>query len=349
MADRIVGGLFALQEATVPEAVEPVWSGREDRSVLFATARMGISWVVSQCRAKRVWLPAYVCATLTQELLRSPAEVHYYPVDDALRAVLGDWLGDVEPGDLVVAVAWFGRLPDRVLLDAAAAQNAVTLVDASQAWFTRGLDDLADWLVFSARKVLGVPDGGVVIRTDRVVEDRPDLPAPGWDWWSRSLAAQVGRSVYDRTQPRGASREWRHWHQLAEDSISLRWECMSPLTVSILTQGIPRTATPVRRDNHEYLAAHLSTFNILGPLKEGEVPLGFLAGFSDELERDEVRRRLFANDIYPMHHWPLVDAIPKTFASSYALAARVLTLICDHRYGKAEMEETVHIVRSVVG
>ena len=80
-------------------------------------------------------------------------------------------------------------------------------------------------------------------------------------------------------------------------------------------------------------------------LPAGVVPLGFPIRLA---ARDRVRQALIEERIYPPTHWPLDGVIPETFAASHALAAHILTLPCDQRYARDDMERMVSAVKKEI-
>jgi hypothetical protein len=100
-----------------------------------------------------------------------------------------------------------------------------------------------------------------------------------------------------------------------------------------------------RRANWEVLAVRLGDVAVFPRLPAEVVPLGFPVRAP---RRDAIRQALFAQEIYPPVHWPL-PGVPERFADSHLLAAEIMTLPCDQRYGPAEMERMATLVRGLVG
>ena len=93
----------------------------------------------------------------------------FYEVNYDLNILNLDWLNDVRSGDVVVLIDYFGFPSDKMVAIGAKEKNAWVLRDASQALLSVHDDGLADIVLFSPRKFLGVPDGGVLIFRDKIL------------------------------------------------------------------------------------------------------------------------------------------------------------------------------------
>ena len=65
-------------------------------------------------------------------------------------------------------------------------------------------------------------------------------------------------------------------------------------------------------------------------------------------DRDRIREALFVEGIYPPVHWDLRGSVPEDFAESHRLAGHILTLLCDQRYGRGDMERMTACVRKAL-
>src|SRR5271157_6095163 len=197
----IVGGMFGLAgELRAHSSALWCLNGHE---LLLANARSGIAIAYDRLRPGQVWMPSYLCGTMLQGIT-DRSRVRFYAVDGRLEVSRG-WLSEVSPNDLAVFIDYFGTLADRALLQEASARGAWVLEDASQALLTRGAGEFADLVVFSPRKFLGVPDGGVLVssRPGILGEFRLSPAPPGWRM--KTLAAVVMRREFDLY---GGERPW---------------------------------------------------------------------------------------------------------------------------------------------
>ena len=331
----IVGGMFGLASELRAHS-SALWclNGHE---LLLANARSGIAIAYDRLRPGQVWMPSYLCGTMLQGIT-DKSRVRFYTVDGRLEVSRG-WLSEVSPNDLVVFIDYFGTLADRALLQEASARGAWVLEDASQALLTRGAGELADLVVFSPRKFLGVPDGGVLVssRPGILGEFRLSPTPPGWRM--KTLAAVVMRREFDLY---GGERPWFTLSHEIERECPVGYYAMSGLAAELLQYGFDYDQISARRvANYGCLRERLERFALFPHWPAGAVPLGFPVRLAN---RDEVRRHLFEHEIYPPIHWPIRDIVSPEFSESHALNAEILTLPCDQRHDAATMERMAAVV-----
>jgi dTDP-4-amino-4,6-dideoxygalactose transaminase len=272
----------------------------------------------------------------------SLARVRYYTPDQIAGYDQGTWLTAVQLGDVVLFIDYFGFPCARDWLARAARHGACVVEDACQALLTATVGENADFVLFSPRKFLGVADGGILSARGR----RP-LPSIDWktapgDWWRASMEAATRRAAFDRG---GSDRGWHEQFQRAEATAPIGPFRMSDRSRAALANQFDyRQIAARRRENYRYLCAKLPDFALFSDLDEGVVPLGFPALFEN---RDRVRRALFAEEVFPPIHWQIDSGVPVEFDASHRLAARILTLPCDQRYGVEVMERMAGIVKGV--
>lgn len=336
---RLMGGMFGLeQRLDLTPQLPPFLQGRV---LLLANARSGLALVAQHLTPARVWLPSYVCASVLDALAGfRPA---FYPVDYGLR--LGDprWLDDLRTGDLVVLVDYFGFPSDRACAERARARGAWVLEDACQALLTEGLGQAADFVLLSPRKFLGVPDGGLVrVQGCGTLPDIERQPLPA-AWWLKALQASILRWEFDR---HGGERHWFELFQETEASAPIGPYAMSELSAALLRQSVDYQAiSSQRRENYRFLLERLGDIALYGELPAQVVPLGFPVRVRG---RDALQRCLFADEIYPAVHWPIQGVVPEEFRDSHRLAAEVITLPCDQRYGPEDMERMARSVKKAL-
>ena len=97
-----------------------------------------------------------------------------------------------------------------------------------------------------------------------------------------------------------------------------------------------------RRDNYAVLQQQLADLAIFPELPDAVVPLGFPIRIAN---RDAVRRALFDEAVYPPVHWPVPASVPDRFGDSRRLAADIMTLPCDQRYGAEDMHRLADCIK----
>jgi dTDP-4-amino-4,6-dideoxygalactose transaminase len=271
---------------------------------------------------------------------RGPPQ-RFYEVDYDLTVSSQDWLEDVCKGDIVVLIDYFGFPADSICAAAAKQRGAWILEDACQALLSTGMDQLSDFVLFSPRKFLGVPDGGILSIRPRGLLGDVKLESSPADWWLKAFLTVVLRREFDI---HGSNRLWFKLYQETETQSPIGAYAMSELSRLLLMHSIDYRETARKRIvNYQELARTLHAVSLFPNLPPGVVPLGFPIRVE---KRDMIREMLFEHEIYPPVHWPIAELVPKSYQDSHRLAANIMTLPCDQRYGTQDMQRMADLVLS---
>lgn len=338
-----IGGFFGLEDPGSGDLLA-MWGARDAPALVNATSALAM--LVSRVRPGAVWLPGYVCAELVGAV-PTPAR-RFFPLDDDLAPDIAALEGRIAPGDMVLAVNMFGRAPGPGWQSFAAAHPGVTFVeDCAQALDT-GVPAWGDWRLYSPRKLVGVPEGGLLVAVSgRARAQSPGLePAPhagadGAEGRARRLAPMLARrsSQSDNSQ-------WPALHHAAEASHSISAAPMSAFARTLLAGLDPAPMIAARKRNFAHLSVDLHEHAVLPEVDPRFAPSGFPVGVAPDV-RDEVLANLHAHRIFAAVHWRDIPA-PEAFASDHIRAKSLITLPCDHRYGAAEMARVAEVFRAAV-
>ena len=339
-AQRVIGGVFALHEA---QPTDPSTGKRpflEPNVMFLANARGAFCYLGRTLRPRRVWLPSYLCSSIAEGFQAAGSEIAVYPLGENLRCESDAWVQQVESGDFVLRVHYFGFANADPLYYEAVKRGACLVDDAAQALLSQGIGTDADFVVYSPRKFVGVPDGGCLVSRSLLPEPSKQFATAPEAWWNESLSAVTLRRDFDRG---GRDRDWFAKFQSAESQAPALPYAMSDLSKRLLTGGIDFDAISARRrSNYQLLLEFLGDVALFPELPEGVVPLGFPVHVR---KRDVIRKKLFEHGIYPPVHWPLQSFVPPTFESSHRLAARIMTLPFDQRYSAYDMKRMVTVLQ----
>jgi hypothetical protein len=334
---RIVGGMFGLEliGANGYSSIKPGTALFEQPQCLLATARSAVNLLARTLRPPTLWLPSYICGVVIVAARAAGARMRFYAVDDSLKISDNKWLAEIQPGDLVIFADYFGFDTWRSYGAEVSACGARIAEDACQAMLNKDFSQYSDYIIVSPRKFVGVPDGGILLAGKSTQVPAADFPAAPAEWLLRSTKASILRSQFDRY---GGDRNWFKMFQWVEANGPIEPCRMSDLSAAILRAVDWKTIKKRRRRNYEFLSSELGELAIFPDLPRGVVPLGFPIRLR---KRDQVRRSLFKERIYPAVHWDIHDFVPAEFASSHRLAREIMTLPCDQRYGRDEMQRMV--------
>jgi hypothetical protein len=336
MNGQLIGGMFGLTDLSNFYKRSPLFLKDED--LLLVNARSGIKILVSLLRPGRVWMPSYLCDVMFSAM--KDVEVQFYEVDGYLQ-ISGADLDKVRSGDLIIFIDYFGFSFDPSLAEGVKKHGGWVLEDASQALLSSHVGEYSDFVVFSPRKFLGVPDGGILRNNTSLDFSKIQLNKPPEEWWLKAFSATMLRGEFDRN---GEERRWFQLFQETDRDGPIGFFSMSDLSKTLLEYGFDYlTIIQKRIENYQILNHYLNKFPIFPQLLDGVVPLGFPVRLKN---RDRVRQELFRNNIYPPVHWPIKGIVPDNFVESYQLSDMILTLVCDQRYNSKDMERMAKIVLS---
>ena len=332
---RIVGGVFHLDGTRHPGCSPPV---HLDQALCTANASSALFLLSRELRPKTLWLPSYLCespASATAEARR----IRFFGMTSTLEQADLNWLEDVEQGDLVLVIDYFGRRVDADLIVALKRRGPWVVEDASQALLTEGIGQGVDFLLLSPRKFVGIPDGGILVDPTGRLRALPLQPPPS-EAWLDSLNAMLLRRDFDLGAT--SSRDWfRLWRE-ANAHHPIGAFGMSHLSRELLLHCVDYSGIAAARvRNYRRLAAHLGRIALFPTLETGVVPLGFPIRHQ---ARDALLSGLFETGIYPPVHWPVPASVPAWFTQSRELASEIMTLPCDQRYGPDDMERVAGAV-----
>jgi dTDP-4-amino-4,6-dideoxygalactose transaminase len=322
---QIAGGMFGFEpNLAAVHATEPEFM-REPK-LLFVSARSGIKFLIDTLRPAQVWMPSYLCSSMVDAVDTTISDIRFYEVGYSLEVMSLDWVDSVLPGSLVVFVAYFGFPCNQPAIKQVHSRGALVLEDASQALLSSHLGRHSDFLLFSPRKTVGVPDGGVLRLLRDSILPPVALSQPPQEWWLKALEACISRREFDK---RDGEREWFDLFQQVEAFYPSGLYRMSELSQTLLERGFSyQTIADVRRSHYHYLSAIFKSYALFPELDCDTVPLGFPIRVA---KREEIRRFLFQHAIFPAVHWKLDECVPTQFEESHRLSRNIMTIPCDHR------------------
>lgn len=292
----------------------------------YRSARAGLAAVLASARPKAVWVPHYLCGAVDEALRAADVRVRRYPLTETLGVP-----DEISPDatDLVLCVDYFGISSPGV--DRAIKRFGVdrVLVDASQSLFH--LHRPGCTTVYSPRKFLGVPDGGLVL-TSRRLSARSDADE----------ADSVTRSQHLLYRLAGMVEGGFIKFQEAEESLA---GC-EPIALSRLTEAMLRsidteTVAASRVRNYDRLTDALRPAGFaVQRLAPGAVPLCCPVRCDNAIN---VRRKLATQRIFTPTYWP--DAtIPDDDFVGRRLRDNTVYLPCDQRYGEIDMSRVASVL-----
>lgn len=291
-------------------------------------------------RNKRVWMPDWLCHTMVEAAERAGLEVVFYELNIGFLSTLEalDCSG-FHNGDTVLMINYFGLQDLTPTAKAIKEQypNAIVIEDDVQAYwsFAEKENPYADFRFTSLRKAFAIPDGGLV-KTSRSMPEptRPNTFAP--------LKIKAGAMKLCRGQEGIKDEDYLALFRLGDALISENYDSRMSYESKLLFAGtVFEVAKQQRIKNVKYIFEGLKALG-LKPLFEvpvDSVPL-FIPIYLEN--RDEVRRRMFLNEVFCPIHWPLEGMSVK---KGREMAEHELSLIVDQRYSVDDMIKQIELLK----
>jgi len=323
---KLIGGFFELELPEASGGFLSLWDVQAGPA--FLNARSAFAALVEAAAPAKVWLPAYICTQMAEAV---PAgKLAFYPVGDSLTPDIRVLEASTRPGDVVLAVNFFGRAPAREFLDFIRQHAELVVVEDCAHSIDTGMPAWGHWRLFSPRKLTGVPDGGLL------VPSRPQaitVPGPTSEF-DMAIFEAAFRRFEDEDETRNATGHAVNQARESAGRVSNRQ--MSRLSRTLLGLLDPGPVIHRRKANSAVLQERLSQFAFLKDRDPVYVPFGFPVRV-DTHRRDGILAALSAQGVFAARHWTDLPSPAAMFPGEHRLAAELMTLPCDQRYGPEDM------------
>ena len=315
---REIGGYFGFEELIHNEYYPSL--------IALNTARSALLYVMKARRIKKIYIPFYLCASLSGMLKREGYEYEEYHVGKDFMPQLSkntqlgggqNYLPLLHDGEYLYVVNYYGRIPNSKITELKSHYGNIIL-DNVQAFFqapVEGIDTL-----YCCRKFFGVPDGAYLF-SDVRLECEPDT-----DKSSGRMTHILGRC-----EGKSASDYYGDFRNAEELIGSLPMLKMSWLTHNMLGAVDYERVKRKREENYHALHSVLGKSNIL-PESFPEGPYAYPYYCADGMN---VKKKLAEKKIFVATLWPYSLTCGDSTAEDYS--ANILPLPCDQRYDSNDM------------
>ena len=316
----------------------------ESKLRFFANGRQAIEALILQEKWQRIWVPAYFCYEVIASVASTGIQIMLYddhPLNNDDENLLSSL--QFKDGDVLLRVNYFGlrdfrtnsQLPVPVIED--------HTHDLLSSW---AINSDAKWCVASVRKTLPVAAGGIL--WSPVNACLPKQPSISCGCESMSVLRYEAMKMKMAYLNHGGNKaEFREKYMSSEDVLcNLAISGMDPISSEIACNIDLAEWTSHRKDNWEYANMLLkSRFTVLQPQGILSVnPFSLVIYFDDSLERDRFRSYLINHIIYPAILWRLPNE--SLFADALDFSRRMISIHCDARYNRNDIEKMCSIINS---
>ncbi len=333
----MIGGEFEIDLSTQRDTFKPA-----PNTYYYASGRAALYQILKSLRDKvqKVWLPDWLCHTMVEAAQKAGFEYDFYVLSPDLKATVEalDAQG-FRDGNLVLMVNYFGLqdLTSTSQAIKAAYPNAIVIEDDVQAYycFAEETNPYADYRFTSLRKAFAIPDGGLVYTKHPMpVATEPNTFA---EW-----KIKAGVMKMNRGKDGIKDEDYLALFEKGSELIDSDYDSMMSNDGKRLYAGTDFQQTQqCRKANSAYLLEGLKALGIkpLIDVPTNKTPL-FVPIYLEN--RNEVRRRMFAHEVFCPVHWTIEGMHLKTGKD---MAEHELSLIVDQRYAKEDIDSILSIIK----
>lgn len=312
------------------------WLGRTAIDLVLAD-------ILTYRSVRHVYMPSYCCDSMIAPFLERGIRVSFYPVNFS-----GDLRVEADRDmdcDIFFSMNYFGpALPEQeAVAEVFRAKGAVIVEDITHSLFSEApCHSGVDYAVASLRKWIESPAGGIAVKYGGSFLVGPESTPPEAAVTLR-LEAMREKDAYlkGKTADKAAYLE-KYSRFNASLEQDYRGKTMDPFTLGVLRDYDFSGMIQKRRENAFRLWQGLEDLpgvTLLVPPHEVACPL-FVPILVPDGQRDVLHRAMVEQEIYCPRHWP----VPKNAQSN--LYAQEISLICDQRYGAADMERIIACIQN---
>ena len=298
-----------------------------DNGVLLNSGRNALEYVFQALGdVKHLYVPYYTCDVVMEPVKKFNITYTFYHINQSLEL---DVLPTLNDGEYLIYTNYFG-IKDKYVKRLAAYYGSRLIVDNAQAWFAETIEGVST--IYSPRKYMGVPDGGVAYCPKHL----------GESMFGQDLSYERCAHLLKRIDM-SPSDGYADFKATSKTLVGQPIKKMSKLTKTILVSIDFEEIKTRRIQNFEYLHKHLSETNLLQlpSLDSFACPMVYPYLLNDA----KLKQQLIKNNVFVATYWPNVFEWCKPNDWEYALAERTVFVPIDQRYGLEDMQRIVEIIK----
>lgn len=271
----------------------------------------------------RLWIPYFTCEVILEPLHKLHIPYSFYSINEKLE--LKDTI-QLASNEYLLATNYFG-IKDSYIRNLAGIYKEQLIIDNAQAYFCPSIEGIKT--IYSPRKFVGVPDGGIAMGVDTSQVG------------SLSVDCSFGRcSHLLKRYDLGASGGYEDFRINSSTLVNQPIRLMSNLTKAMLLNINYATIKIQRLQNFKYLHNVLAEKNRLNIPSIDDCSCPMVYPFLSE--NSLLRQKLIEAKIYVATYWPNVLEWCKPISLESKLANKILALPIDQRYGVQEMRQIIN-------
>ena len=314
--------------------------------VLFADGRHCIEALIRQYCWKRLWMPSYFCYNIIEYLQKTTGiEIVFYndyPGNDDRKTI--SELGFQE-GDVLFRMNYFGLRSFRSTKDIPVPVIEDHSHDLIGDW---AMNSDADWCIASLRKIIPIPEGGILWSPRRYKLDC----YPEQSFSNMALAQKRWHAMEEKEKyivGLADNKElFRELYLETENALDdLELSSIDERSRDFLYHFNIDAWYKAKKRNWKMLSklSSIKGITVVLPESENLTPFSCIVLFENHSERERVRKELINTSIYPAVLWNVPENVDREVSS---ISKRILSIHCDGRYNESEMQYLLNTINKII-
>lgn len=310
----------------------------------YESGRHALEAIIKQEKWKRIWIPAYFCYEVVDNISSLGIEIKFYD-DNPLRTDDNDCIKKIQyqDNDVLLRTNYFGLRDKRSNkgINIPVIEDHTHAIDSEWA-----LNSDADWCVASLRKSYPIAGGGILWSPqNKPLPKQLDATKDCEEMADIRYEAMQMKTTYLKNND-GDKNIFREKFILTEDMIgSLPISGMDSKSFNLIQSMNINEWTDIRRKNWNIAYDILDDkFNILKPSTQNDAfyPLSLVIFCDNYNDRDLLRQHLISNSIYPAILWDVPQ--DTNYPDALDFSKRMLSIHCDARYSTDDIKKMCQII-----
>lgn len=330
------------------------WLLKYNNIALTSSGRGAITLLLQQIQPKKksVLLPAYICESVILPFVELGYECNYYEVNEDLVPNIKS-INSFKDIGVFFHMGYYGFPTNSNLenvLKSLKLESTLIVEDVTHTLFTsHDKSELNDYYVCSIRKWFGIPSGGFLASNNKL---NKNISEENFVFSNKRLEAFKNKDEYLKTHEFDLKEIFLRQFSEAESWLNKNFlpYRIDSLSLDIINTLNAEDLVNKRKENYKTLSDGLKNIDYLQPLfrdiDEKICPMFFPILLKEK--RNRVRNILAKQGIYCPIHWPLPEQVDiDELTSTLSIYNSILSIPCDQRYGREDMERIISIINSI--
>lgn len=308
-----IGGYFEFEELYNNEYYKDLIS--------LNSARNSLMYAIYANKVKKIYVPFYLCDSISNVLKKNNISFEYYNVDEEFMPIFNK---ELKKNEYIYIVNYFGIF-DNLKIKKFYKKYKNIIIDNTHAFFQKPIKKINT--IYSCRKFFGVPDGSYLNASKK---------------YNKKLEQDKSRNRFIHLFGRyeeSASEFYSDFSKSNKDFASEDIKVMSKLTHNLMGAINYNKVKRIRKENYDVLEKQLSKYNKLN-IPKISVPFCYPLYIDEGIK---LRKYLIDNKIYIPVLWPNVSKCGQKLEEDYA--NNILPVPCDQRYTKKDMQKIIDLIK----